>query len=296
MCVQKSAHSLARVDDPKHELLKTAAALAVSLLGLLALSRAHWFVPPSLAGGQPREARTVTAEHPEIPRPAWRVGDRWEIETVARQIQDRHETVPASAPIRWRFEVAGMERKLGRNCFRIDVICETKGRTRPRTTLWCDAETLMIREVQTQLASGGRYRTLQESYESGPTSISPILTPLTALPLDLPAFQQSGAQHLAKGVGKFTYTSQPLAAGAKDPAILRFTQEVEQNTGIASAKSLGLLAPGFAKGPDDRPVIEVQLKTRQRSVVQLWQAGQPWPSYTDNIHTQARLVSINRKP
>ena len=135
-----------------------------------------------------------------------------------------------------------MEKKSGQDCFRIDVTCLVKGRVRPRTSLWCDAETLMIREVQTQVASGGQYRTLQESYDSGPASMAPVLTSLTALPLDLPAFPSQEALGHGKGAGTFSYTSQPLPACAKDPGIIRSAHVVEQTIATARPKALESLA------------------------------------------------------
>ncbi len=296
MCEQKTDIPFRGVEEPTREVLKTAVALVASLLGLIVLFRTNWLVPPSVAGGQAAADLQVVAENQEVPRPTWRVGDQWEIETVTRQIQDRYQTVQASPPIRWRFEVAAVEKRGGRNCFRIDADCMVKGRVRPRTTLWCDAETLMIREVQTQVASGGQYRTLHESYDSGAASTVPVLTSLNALPVDLPAFPTQVGKVTGKSVGRFTYTSQALPAGAKDPGIIRFTHEVEQNTTTAGPKVLELVASSFAKNLGNRPLIEVRLKTLQRSVVQLWQTGQPWPLYADNGRTVARLISTNHKP
>ena len=125
--------------------------------------------------------------------------------------------------------------------------------------------------------------------------MAPVLTSLTALPLDLPAFPSQEALGHGKGAGTFSYTSQPLPAGAKDPGIIRFAHVVEQTIATARPKALESLAPGFAKDPGVRPIIEVQLKTRRSSVLQLWQAGHPWPLYANNGRTQSRLVSAGRK-
>jgi hypothetical protein len=50
----------------------------------------------------------------------------------------------------------------------------------------------------------------------------------------------------------------------------------------------------FSKSLTTRPVTEVRLKSLGREVRQLWQAQRPWPIYSDNGYTVARLVSVER--
>ena len=75
----------------------------------------------------------------------------------------------------------------------------------------------MICEFRTQLASGGQYRTIYESFDAGGAFSAAVLTSLTALPVDLPAFLIQGAPAQSKGDAAFTYTSRASATGVKDP-------------------------------------------------------------------------------
>src|SRR5262245_64692286 len=65
-------------------------------------------------------------------RPRWKVGDRWEIETVTQPMQARGGKVEEEAtPVRWQFTVAKTE-KLGRHeCFRLDIQASGEPRTQP---------------------------------------------------------------------------------------------------------------------------------------------------------------------
>lgn len=228
-----------------------------------------------------------------LARPTWNVGDTWQVETVTRTAQAREkESAGKPEPVRWKFRVAAVEKLAGGDCYRIEITCLSPGRVRPRSTLWCDAKSLMPRELRAQVAAAGRYQTIQESYDPDGGPPSPVLMPLNALPIDLPAFVPQGA----KAAGTFAYVSQPVGAGAKDLDLVRFAHEVEQSVSAPTPKALEQVPEAFAKDIERAPVVEVRLKDHLRSVAQLWQEGRPWPVFADNGLTRSRLISSGREP
>ena len=225
---------------------------------------------------------------PDLARPVWKVGDTWVIETVTDQIQVR-EAMPSekSPPIRWLFKVSGLADIGGHKCYQIDITCEAKGRVRPSSMLFIDTQTMMLREMRTQMAGFGQFHTVRESYEPQGGQVSPVLTFGNVLPIDLPAFLPKQSKAVS-----FNYVSQTIPAGAKDPDLIRFGHSVTQQVVRPSGKSLNRIPSRYAKALDRLPVVEVRLANQDKSVVQLWQQGNPWPVYTHNGRTEAKLVSV----
>lgn len=225
-------------------------------------------------------------------RPSWAVGDSWIIETSTNTIQDRM-TKPGTnllIRIRWQFSVAILEEVGGHECYRVDIQCLAEGRLRPKATIWCDSKTFFLRQFQTQYAFGGKYHLIQESYDCPEGALAAVVPPVNVIPLGMPAFLPKGA----KG-DTFSYTSQPLPAGAKDPSIIRFTHMVRQQVGPPEAKSLEMVPRAFSKSLDNRPIKQVKLSDHDQSVTQLWREGSPWPVYVDNGRTKAWLVSAKTR-
>ncbi|MCA9268505.1 MAG: hypothetical protein KDA41_08535 [Planctomycetales bacterium] len=224
-----------------------------------------------------------------LDRPKWDVGDAWTIETVSQRMQGREEN-PATAPIpvRWRFQVANVEKLAGRDCYRIEIDCLARGRIRPKSVIWIDEESGFLRQYQTEVAVGGKMRQIVESYDHARGVASPVITPMNALPIVMPAFLPKGSK-----VNSFTYTSVPLPAGAKtkDLGLISFAQEVSQTSSKAGPKALEIIPRGLSKSLENKPVTEVKIGTYNGEVQQLWQSGQPWPVYVDNGRTKAYLVA-----
>lgn len=223
-----------------------------------------------------------------LTRPTWKVGDTWVVETLTERLQARTAN-DSSSPgrIRWQFHVAKLETLAGKECYRIDVECLTAGRIRPRTTIWCDTDTLFLRQFETQLAVNGKMRTIQESYDCAKGAFSPVIAPVNAIPLGLPAFVPEGA----KGGNEFSYVSQPLPAGSKDTSVLRFAFSVKQDVSEPADQYMKRLPETYTKALDEKPVRQVKISTPEQNVVQLWKDGSPWPVYVNNGRTQAWLVS-----
>jgi hypothetical protein len=260
-------------------------------IGLAGLAVALCLLGVAVRADNPPSAGTLD-------RPEWQPGETWTIETVTDRTQGR-EAKPAVNParVRWQFKVTNVEKVAGQDCYRIDVECLAAGRIRPKATVWCDKDTLFLRQFQTQLAFNGRYQTIQESYDCGKGQYSPVVPSINALPLAMPAFLPKGS----KALGEFSFTSQPLPAGSKDPTILRFSQKMSQDVRPADPELLQKIYHGYSKALNENgqnPVTQVTLESgpqKRDKVVQLWQAGSPWPLYTNNGRTQSWLVSASGK-
>ncbi len=254
-----------------------AAGLGLILLGPLPAEQAEKAAP----GAQPADAEQY--------KPQWKTGDQWVVETASLKLQSRTAAKPERGkPLQWQFTVKGTEKLAETPCYKVEVRC-LEGKNQPVTVLWVDQRSMTLRQVQSQIMVQGNYRTVTESYQFKDRA-APVLAPLTALPLDLPVFP-AGAQ--AKGISEdFTYKS-TIGDGTKSLENLSFQFKVEQQMSPADPKEAkGLLADDFAKSIEAKPVLDVKIKSFDRNVRQLWQPKLPWPAYTDNGQTVAKLVKV----
>lgn len=239
------------------------------------------------AGGSSQETRSLRADRLA---PRWELGESWIVETASRPIQARSDIALAAAGpvIQWQFSVQRYEKSLEADCFRIEIRCVSSSR-QPETVLWVDRQSLALRQVQTQIPTPGGFRTITQSYEFAGAQPTPVLGPLTALPIDLPLL--SGGE--AKQLDSYAYTSYSGPRGTKAIGDFGFAWQVKQKISPAEAgEARSLVNEAFAKGLEEEPVVEVRLEGGGRAVRQLWQAGCPWPVYCDNGSTISRLVRI----
>jgi hypothetical protein len=251
----------------------------IAAIGLVAVN-------PLRADAPRLNERAVTAEQL---RPRWHAGDQWTIESTTMQLQigGGKQEVGRGRPITWQFRVAGTEKLGGRDCWRVEVRPLVPGRNQPVTTFWVDRESMAMQQFQSQVTVAGGLRTMTESYQFSSGQPAPVQGPLTALPIDLPLF--AGGQ--MKGAQQFTYEAVPGPAGQKAVGEMGFVMNVQQEIETAKpAQIKELLADEFAKDLQTKTTVEVRLKSPQGRVRQLWQPGAPWPVYTDNGPTVARLV------
>lgn len=223
-------------------------------------------------------------------RPQWQMGDQWVIETVSLPVQVRGTGIAQAKtqPIRWQFAMQKYEKVIGDDCYRLEIRCLEEGQ-HPTTVLWIDKKSHALKQIQTQIPTVDGLKTVTESYEFAGGQPSPVLGPLSALPLDLPLFQ--GGQ--TKGMQTFNYEANIGPAGAKAVGDLGFAYEVQQEISQPQPEQVkGLVDDSFKKSLENKPVVEVRLKRFDRQVRQLWQPGQPWPVYSDNGITTSRLVEI----
>ena len=59
-------------------------------------------------------------------------------------------------------------------------------------------------------------------------------------------------------------------------------REVGSRIQITPEQVQQLLPESHAKGLEASPVVAIQIKGQDRSVLQLWRAAMPWPVYSDN--------------
>jgi hypothetical protein len=257
--------------------------LAGIFLALLGLSQFE----PIPRGNPPKPKTSGSPEVPAHP-PRWHVGQAWVIEAFTQAWQDSLRPRPAGPglSIPWQFTVRSLDRIGGRPCFRVEVKCLLPGPPQPVTTFWAEHDTLALKQVQTQLPVAGGFRTIIESYAFGDGQPAPVLGPLTALPIDLPVFL--GAR--AKSTQRFIYEAINGPEGKKAPNHLGFIFEVEQQIRRTPPEEVQKLVPSIL--PQNRPITEVRLKGMNRQVRQLWTAEAPWPVYSSNGATTARLVKV----
>ena len=220
-------------------------------------------------------------------RPKWNVGDQWTIETQSRQQQVATQQTRRVAA-QWRFTVEAVDQLGGRACFRIVV--RPVDAQQPKTTVWVDRDTTAIRQIQTQLPTADGYKTVTESYRSGGQA-APVVGPLTVLPIDLPQFPEPGM----KDLGTYQYETSSGPGGIKDIGDVGFSTEISQSFSKPSAALMkGMLGDEGIKSINNRPVVEVELKTPDETVRQVWAANSPWPLFADNGVTQSRLIETKR--
>lgn len=263
------------------------AVIRVSLLAMLLTATGHEpFRPHRSRADEPGAAKAVKVQRV---KPRWQTGDRWIVETTTQQQQKRRELNGAEEPqtVRWQFQVGQTEKLSGRNCHKVKVRCLAKGR-QPVTTLWVDCESMALRQLETQFPVRSGFRTVVESYDFPGNQPTPVLGPLSALPIDLPLFVGGNR----KATGEFTYDAISGPAGAKAVGDVAFSFSVTQNVSTPDAKQVKSLVPEmFAKQLDNRPLLGVRLKSADnRQVDQIWKAGEPWPLYSNNGITTSRLV------
>jgi hypothetical protein len=235
----------------------------------------------------PKTETSKAAAPEETLKPRWQVGQRWIVETTSTPVQtgDAETPVPGK-PVKWQFKVAKREKVAGRDCFRVEITCQSN-EDAPKTTIWVDEKSLALRQVEAGMLVQGEVRMVKERYEFEKGSPSPVVGPLSALPLDLPLFSTVRPRS-----GKYGYKTIALDAEDKVSDDVPFTVEVEQQLTPANAA----VARGLLREDDKRDskvsTYEVRLKSPEREVRQLWRPGMPWPSYSSNGSTTARLIKV----
>ena len=240
---------------------------------------------------------------PEKFRPKWQTGDKWVVETASKPLQMRFSAAPvkdkvgkAKEPepvkVRWQFTVAKKEKREGVMCYRVNIAClKTRDipdpEKQPTVTLWVNIKSMVVVGFQTRTPDRDGFTTLTETYQSDSKQPTPVIVgPLTALPLDMPLFLTGKARG-----DKFTYQAMSGPPGKRAADDVAFGVSIAQKVAAPSTRSLKNLPEAYSRDLKKQPVIEVELKTDDRRVRQLWQVGQPWPVFSSNGSTTARLLS-----
>lgn len=261
---------------------RAALGLAGLLLGVLGVDSVGNAAEPASP-----ESRSATLEQL---MPKWELGDRWIVETTSRPLQIRGDPSRAtSRAIQWQFAVARFEKAIADDCFRIEIRCQETATGEPITVLWIDKRSRTLRQLQTQLPVPGGFQTVTQSFDFPSGQAGPVLGPFSALPVELPSFQAAQA----KGAQLYSYTVHDAPQGAKALGDLGFACQVEQLVAPATAEQLRRLLPQeHAKAIQEQPMVAIELKAQDRTVLQLWQPAMPWPTVSDNGTTTCRLVKV----
>jgi len=252
-----------------------------------------------LTGGQflpadpPKDTKAPDQPQAAKTNDRWQVGMKWVVETTTEVAQlgaspidnEKKEKKVEPTTTQWQFSVAKIEKVHGHDCFRVDVerlVGEgDKAHTvPPLTTIWCDARSLALRQIRTEFVVQGQVREVTESYDFGDQP-SPVMAPLTSIPLDMPVIRPGGAAKAA-GSETFTYSAISGPAGKKALGDVGFAVEIKQDVVEvpAGAKALG--------GPD----FTVKMSSGDRTVQQEWKNDKPWPETSNNGTTTSKLKNV----
>lgn len=235
------------------------------------------------------EADPLKAVEVERIKPHWQTGDRWIVETATVQQQKHRELDAADKPpsVQWQFQVGRTEQIAGRECHKVKIHCLAKGR-QPQTTLWVDCQSMALRQLETQFPVRSGFRTVVESYDFPGGQPTPVLGPLSALPIDLPLFVGGNR----KANSAFTYDAVSGPAGTKAVGDVAFSFSVTQSVSTPDDRQVKRLIPEMlAKQLDKLHLLGVRLKSADnRQVDQIWKEGVPWPLYTNSGITVSRLI------
>ncbi len=248
----------------------------------------------SLVPAEPQEAPPADLKPQEF-KPRWKVGQKWVVETVSSQTQINRDLkgAPKPKPVKWHFEVQGIEKVGGDDCYKVEIKCEAGKRVQPVTTIWSNAKTMMMQQFKTQVPVQGEFRPVTEQYKQSGARPAPVIAPLSVLPLEMPVFLDDAGTKEGKQTFDYEVISGP--GEAKALGDVSFGIQVEQEVSAPPADyAKGLNLPeDFSKGLEKAPLMKVEIKaSRKGKVEQLWQPGKPWPVFSKNGATEARLVSV----
>lgn len=259
--------------------------MSVKGYGFVLLGLACLGVLPSVAARLLHNGVGGAAGPEESIRPRWQVGDRWTVEAATRPVQSTLAGPEQRVVVRWEFEVASREPLDGRECFRIEAVPDAG----PPSTLWVDRQTLRVCQIRVGTVVGGQVRAITESYATAGAQAAPMISPLPAVPVDLPAFPTGQT----KGLDTFSYEAVPGPAGHKAVGQVGFQVTVEQQfTAPSDPQVKGLADDPFVKGLAVQPAVGVRLKGPHGVVRQFWKPGVPWPICSENGTTTSRLVEF----
>ena len=240
-----------------------------------------------LAAGDISHAADDVPDNLEQFRPHWKAGDRWIVETQQIQQQMSVEQKPATA--RWEFRVQRQTLLQGKLAWQIDV--SPTDAPHPRSTLWIEQKTGVMRRITTELPTREGFRSVTECYQHNNTA-APVLGPLPALPVGLPLFPRRGI----KSLGNYTYNVISGHEETKALGEVGFSVSIKQNFSRPGQDLLQRLQreqPAI-KSAEAQSLLEVKLTTADGSTRQIWSQRQPWPLLSDNGVTRARLVAVTR--
>ncbi|MCA9065895.1 MAG: hypothetical protein KDA96_22660, partial [Planctomycetaceae bacterium] len=218
-----------------------------------------------------------------VQKPDWQEGDTWIVQTRTLQLQASSAGVTELKTLQadWKFQVMGRERLGSEPCLRIAVVCLSAKSSEPLVTFWVDEAHGRLRQLHTLLTGHGQQRAVVERYDCDQPAAA-VMSPLSAIPLDLPAFV--GPEPLPQ---QSDYRVFGAPVGAKNVGLIGFGQSVRQSARPADETLIRRVLPdALAKSVSRKSWVEISLSDGRRRVQQLWSIGDVWPAYSSNGVTE----------
>ena len=249
------------------------------------------------APAKPVKPQTQEQRQAKIPEerkgklgPQCEVGDSWTVETSTAQIKSATESNTDRVDVQWKFTVESIEKIAERDCFRIQATCLEPGHTQPEVTLWIDRDNGMLVRMTSRVMVQGEWSEFTETYVSNDGSAVPVLGVIPALPFDMPVFESEDSSDEVSVKSLDSKSYEILSGNVTEKALdtLAFTQEVNQT--VTKPEEV------FMKSLDDTlpqdETVQVEINGGRQTVKQVWAPGNPWPVYSDNGVTEARLIDF----
>lgn len=215
----------------------------------------------------------------------WQTGDRWTVETVPQMSVTSDASSSAGKGIRWSFEVTGTDKIHDRNCWRASIRCAEPGVRSPEVEIWVDQKSGMLIRTTSRVKRGERTAEFTETYLTSDGQPTPVLGMLSSLPLDMPIFNSLAGR--TKSLEPQIYETVIGNGKTKSLEDLGFASIVSQNiksVPAAQVKSLNVPAASSSEN------VNVEIRSGNRTVRQIWAPGKPWPIFSDNGVTHSRLL------
>ena len=228
--------------------------------------------------------------------PDWQVGDYWIVESTNRQTQSGAQR--QAQAVRWRFEVVGMARIQGRDCYQAKITAIDVAAGSPVAHIWVDSETGALVRVATLTLVRGEWVKRVQTFQGANGKSTGVFGSIPCLPIDMPLFSEDGSKALA-GEEEIYAAVDGDDDGSKalNDAAPNFAYKVKTSTQALTEDGAKALLDGSkglldgAKGLDD--AIEVTMDGGSRKARQIWTPNSPWPVYSANDTCEARLVETN---
>lgn len=220
--------------------------------------------------------------------PDWQIGDYWIVEATNRQTQGGAQR--QAKPVRWRFEVVGMARIQGRDCYQAKAEIVDADPGNPIVHIWVDAETGALVRVANRTFAHGEWVERNQTFQGENGKTTGVFGTIPALPIDMPLFAEDGSKALGGDEEVYTTVDEEDGSKALGESAPRFTYRVKTSAQPLAVDGAKGLLDG-AKGLDD--AVEITMDGGVRKVRQIWTPKSPWPVYSDNGTCEARLVETN---
>ncbi len=183
-----------------------------------------------------------------------------------------------------------MARIQGRDCFQAKITVVDAAPGSPVAHIWVDYETGALVRVATLTLVRGEWVKRVQTFQGSNGKATGVFGAIPCLPLDMPLFSEDGSKALGGGEEIYSTVDGDEGSKALDAAAPRFSYKVKTSAQPLSAEGAKALGGG-AEGLGD--ALEVTMDGGARKARQIWTPNSPWPVYSANETSEARLVETN---